>query len=288
MSLSSVAVIDVGSNSVRYASVENGKILSVKSNTCQLALGKIDGYLNVLSMNRTCDVIKEFTQEARERGQKILAFATAAVRNSINGGDFCQMVQSRTGVILDVLSEEREALVALSGALGDKDGLVVDIGGASSEIIVRYDGRISYIYSLDYGAVNLRDKSNNSFSLAREIMQREVARYGEVPSSHAHYAVGGTATSASACIQNLVEYDATKTHLSKITKEDLSKLSALIESMPASEFIKGRSINLKRAQVLPYGIIILQNVMNVCKIDEITVSESDNLQGYLNLFKGNL
>ena len=116
------------------------------------------GLLSQDAMARTCRAIEEFKAYAlREGAQSVHCFATAAVRSARNGGDFTSLVREKTGVTVDVISGEEEAAIGLSGALGNADGGIIDIGGGSAELTLRAGGRVTYSKSLDVGAVRLYD-----------------------------------------------------------------------------------------------------------------------------------
>ena len=54
--------------------------------------------------------------------------------------------------------------------------------------------------------------------------------------------------------------------------------------MTAEEITKTYAVDLKRAEIISYGTLIILNVLNYFNLSQITVSESDNLEGYL-IFK---
>ena len=86
-----------------------------------------------------------FYQRAKNEGTKsVYAFATAAVRSAENGDEFVKRVKELCPLAVDVVSGEREAELGVLGALTG-DGAVLDIGGASTELVVRKEGEIVYM-----------------------------------------------------------------------------------------------------------------------------------------------
>jgi exopolyphosphatase/guanosine-5'-triphosphate,3'-diphosphate pyrophosphatase len=151
-----INVIDLGSSSVRMCCISNGNVLFKKSIVTRLAENKANGLLDKISMERTADAVVDFYKEAKDLGGQIYIFATAAVRNALNGRDFAGRLQELTGERVEILSGEQEAEIGILGALRGKDGALIDIGGGSTEIIVSRGGKIVYEKSLQLGAVNLK------------------------------------------------------------------------------------------------------------------------------------
>lgn len=276
------SVIDVGSNSVRYMLVADGKILFKKSIVSQMCLGKKDGFLAKSSMDRTINAILSFVTEAKKQGFPIYIFATAGVRNSLNGNEFVQKVNTLTRVEMRVLSGEEEAEVALLGALKGKDGAVIDIGGGSSEIIVKSDCK-KYFYSLNVGAVELFNASGNDLTVASSLMDEKIKEFGDIPQGE-FKAVGGTATSLAGVMLKLKKYDDNSVDGFVIEKSKLIEAEQEINVSP-EELSEKYCIDSRRAVVLKFGALILKKIMEKARIDRVTVSVSDNLEGFL-LWKG--
>lgn len=151
-------VLDVGSNSVRLMLSEDGKTLSKRVVVTRLAEGlSADGRLKENPMSRTLAAMGELKRAAVRAGaERLYAFATAAVRSAENGGEFVKKA-AEAGIRLEVLSGGREAEIGLLGALNGRPGGVLDLGGASSELIVSDGSNVIYEYSLDLGSVRLLD-----------------------------------------------------------------------------------------------------------------------------------
>ena len=86
--MSSIAIIDIGSNSVRIRISSGGKVFFRETITTQLAKDMAGNMLSDRSISRTFDGLDKLIFSAKEHNAKIYAFATAAVRNSKNGNVF--------------------------------------------------------------------------------------------------------------------------------------------------------------------------------------------------------
>lgn len=274
-------VIDVGSNSVRLLISENGKNLKKLINTTRLAEGEKDGLLNRQSSLRTLKAIKEFVGVARENcANKIYVFATAAVRNAKNGVDFVTAVKKECGFDLDVVSGETEAELGVMGALCGKDGAVLDIGGGSTEIAVRKNGKLVYTKSIPIGAVVLTDKFGQNAEKILEFARRAVRDFGDIPQAD-FYCIGGTCTSLAAVSLKLAEYDPERVNGYKFTPAALFALVKEISEFTVEERKNLAGLQKERADIIHAGACIFQAVAEYVGADLFTVSESDNLEGYL-------
>jgi exopolyphosphatase/guanosine-5'-triphosphate,3'-diphosphate pyrophosphatase len=94
---------------------------------------------------------------------RILAFATSAVRGASNAEDFVKKVKERFGIQIHVIDGDREASmiyngVQLSGALSDSNSLIMDIGGGSTEFVAANDQEIIWKRSYELGVSRLLEK----------------------------------------------------------------------------------------------------------------------------------
>ncbi len=274
-------VIDVGSNSVRLMISENGKSLKKFLSTTRLAENKKDGFLCEKSSLRTLKAIKEYVDAAQLEGaDKIFAFATAAVRNSVNGAEFAVKAKEISGVYLDVVSGETEACLGLYGALKGKDGAVLDIGGGSTEIGVVKGGKCVYSKSLPIGAVVLTQRFGQNYAAIKDYVNNAVKEYGKIPSAD-FYCIGGTCTTLAAASQKLAVYDPEKVDGYKLTKAEIARLTRELSALTVEERKEIAGIQKERADIIHAGAAILNAVAEYINAPYFTVSESDNLEGYL-------
>ena len=274
-------VIDIGSNSVRLLISENGKGIKKVINTTRLAEGVKDGLLQRQPSLRTLKAVKDYAKAAmKSNADKVLIFATAAVRNAVNGQEFAETVEKECGVKVDVVSGEIEAKLGVLGALNGKDGAVLDIGGGSTEIAVIKGGQCVYSESLPIGAVVLTNKFGQDSAKIREYVKEKVKQYGNIPVAN-FYCIGGTCTSLAAVSLKLVKYDAEKINGYKLTAEEVSRLSREISALTVDDRKNLVGLQKERADIIHAGAIIFDAVAEYVGVDYFTVSENDNLEGYL-------
>ena len=141
------AVIDVGSNSVRLMFVADGKVLYKALNTTRLGEGlATSAMLKEEAIARSVNAVVAFHDKAKAEGaESVYAFATAAVRSATNGQTFIDGVRALRPLQVEIISGEEEAEIGILGALGYEDGGVIDVGGASTEIVIKAQGKARHI-----------------------------------------------------------------------------------------------------------------------------------------------
>ena len=282
------AVIDVGSNSVRYAVITPDTVIATKKlNGTVLADGLFfSGKLSDAAMERTADAIAVFCENAkREKADEIYVFATEAVRAASNGSEFVKLVYERTGIAVDVIDGASEAQIGFAGAVSDTKSpvTVFDIGGASSEIICGENGKIIFEKSSPIGCVRLRDGAGGSREKAEKLIADRLP--DKLPKTNKAIGIGGTATALGAMSVCPEKYDPFKVHASTVTAEFLRKI--------ADRFFGGENLQIaypsltdSRAKIIGYGALAAIKILKLSGLNEFTVSERDNIEGYYMLKSG--
>lgn len=278
-----IAIIDIGSNSVRLAVFDGDKIeLRGKINT-RLGEGLAKtGEICEEAEKRTLSAIQTLIVKAVLFGvqrQNIFVFATATVRRAKNGAAFCAKTFEATGINVDVVSEDTEAVLAITGALGDSDGAVLDIGGGSAELIVREHGEITYKKSLPLGAVVLYDMFGYDRESLNKYIENAVKEYGNVPKIEKLVVVGGTATTCAFVITRARSYDYKVTNKKLVQLEDLEILADKFFSFTDEDKQK-MGVEEGRTKIIAPGTQLLLGVLKYLGLDSYTASEDDNLLGY--------
>ncbi len=276
------AVIDVGSNSVRLLFVADGKILYKRLHTTRLGEGLTKApYLLEGAIERTAQAVAAFYSQAVQEGaEEVCAFATAAVRAAENRAAFLERVNALCGLNVEVISGEEEAEIGLTGALGNADGGVIDIGGASTEIVVREKGEILYKKSVDIGVVRLKESCARELTLLKMKAQEARLAFGEVPTKLPFYAIGGTATTLAAQSLGLTSYSSERVTGATLTLRDVQDLTEKFSRLSVEEIAALPCMPTGRADVILGGAVWLAEVMEGLHIPQITVSDRDNLEGY--------
>lgn len=276
-----IAVIDVGSNSVRLMLVADGKILYKTLEITRLGEGLASfGELQPAAIDRSAKAVASFYARAKSDGAEIVcAFATAAVRSASNGEAFLSAVRSLCGLEVEVISGEQEAEIGVLGALRGADGGIIDIGGASTEIIVQQSGEILYKKSVDVGVVRLHDLCGREVEGLTDYCNSAVNAFGQVPRATLH-AIGGTATSLASIALRLKEYNSGAVTGYALTMSALVGAIEYLKTTSPEQVAMETCVPQKRAEVLLGGAVWLKILLESLQLKEVLVSDADNLEGF--------
>lgn len=286
-----IYAIDIGSNSVRLAAMADGKTLFKRIITTRLGEGlSVTGRLTEQAIERTALAVASFVRAAEEDGaDKVYAFATAAVRSAENGSDFVLRVKRLCCIDVEVLSGETEALCGVSGACRGGDGGIIDVGGASTEVSVRQGGKMIYSKSVNIGTVRLFDVAGRDKKKLDEVISGKLDEYGVFDAGgYRMYAIGGTATTIASVKHSLEIYDPAVTDGTRVTREEVYQMADRLLSLTVGQVKKITGMEPRRADIVGGGCLLTAEVMRRFNVDEFTVSESDNLEGYVLMKEGRL
>ncbi len=276
------AVIDIGSNSVRLMFVADGKVLYKALNTTRLGEGlAASSMLNAAAIERSVNAVVDFYDKAKAEGaERVYAFATAAVRSAQNGQAFVQGVRDARPLNVEVISGEEEAEIGILGALGNADGGVIDVGGASTEIVVKERGQLVFKKSANIGVVRLKDKCDRDKNALAQAAREAAQEYKGFPCVSNLYAIGGTATTLAALALGLQTYSSEKVTGTVLTQEKLQATADKLAEMSVDEIAALPCMPKGRADVLLGGAVLLATLMKELGVQTLTVSDRDNLEGY--------
>ena len=197
-----VAVIDIGSNSVRMVVYEHGGRMPIpvfnEKALCGLGAGLAEtGRLTAPAIAAALRCLRRFRQLLDALAiMRVDVFATAAVRDALNGQEFVRQVLRETGFNVIVLTGGDEAKYAAYGVISgfpDADGVVGDLGGGSLEVIDVAGGALGQGTTLALGPLRLESLSDFN----REDLQRHIdgilaaVPWLEQAHGRVFYAVGG-------------------------------------------------------------------------------------------------
>ncbi|ANV98231.1 hypothetical protein BBW65_05190 [Helicobacter enhydrae] len=184
-----VAVIDIGSNSVRMAIYRRTSrfgffLLDEKKSRVRISEGSYEnqGVLQEIPMQRTINALADFMQIAKMyRARKIFCVATSALRDAPNAAAFLKRVKVECGLQIKIIDGAKEAYygsLACVNLLHQKTGLSIDVGGGSTEFGVIEDGKILQTFSLNIGAIRIKElflDTKRDFESAKEFIVQSLS-----------------------------------------------------------------------------------------------------------------
>jgi exopolyphosphatase / guanosine-5'-triphosphate,3'-diphosphate pyrophosphatase len=294
-----IAVVDIGSNSTRLliGDVEGTGVTEVERRTTVTNMGRgVDhsGLICTDAVDDVCTVVADYKSLYEEMGaERVMAIATSAVRDAVNGEAFVAELRERFGLDARLLTGEEEANLTYLGATAQRPAedptLVFDIGGGSTELIVGSGARVGFHTSLQAGTIRQSERHlttdppdpHELEDLADEIrnlIDRAIAADPHARASRA-IAVAGTPTSLAAIDQGLEPYDPGRVHGYRLGMQRIQRMLSRLSSLPLAERLRVPGLHPGRAPTIVAGTVILVQVMRAFKIKEIEVSELDILHG---------
>lgn len=287
-----IAVIDIGSNSVRLVVYEaltraptpvfNEKALCGLGrevlSTGRLAEDAVEKALSALRRFRAlCDAMNVGT---------LSALATAAARDARNGRAFIAECEAICRVPVEILTGQREAELAAAGVVSgihDPDGIVGDLGGGSLELVDVRGHRVGEGISLQLGSLALQDRSSKSLRkadrIAREAMQD--ARVVADLEGRSFYAVGGTWRSLARLHMFQKGYPLHVMHGYTLPAREVLDFTRILHRGDSTAIPHIEAVSPARRPLLAYGALVLENLVQVGRPAQIVICATGVREGLL-------
>lgn len=289
-----VAVLDIGSNSVRLVVYErHARALTPLYNeksACALGRGMAKtGRLAEPNVAKALDAIRRFAMVSRMmRVGKVYVLATSAVRDASNRDEFVDAVKAIMKSDVRVLSGEEEAHFAALGVVAGIPGfvgVVGDLGGGSLEFSSIDNGADTSGESFELGVIRLQDDSNGSppkaASLVRERLKASLLT--KVAPGGQFAAIGGTWRSLAKLHQVLRDYPLHMVQDYVVPAADMISLcEEIVESGGSLKSYPGASeVSGSRRELVPFGAAVLSEILKAGQFESVVFSALGVREGYL-------
>jgi len=288
---SPVAIIDIGSNSIRLVVFED----EVRSPTpifnekllCGLGRKRTpEGGLNKRAAERALLALRRFRAVNEHIGvKKCLAFATEAVRSASNGREFIAEAEACCGCAIRILEGREEAELAAAGIASgfiDPDGFAGDLGGGSLELINLRGRDVLDEISVPLGSLNLMEIAGNDYANASAHIDRHLLNIPWLTkgAGRPFYVIGGTWRSVARLNMMETDYPLSMMHHYIMTPKQIDSLYASVISRNPSVKHLGK-ISRERREMLPYGLLLLKRLTDMLKPSEVIFSGCGVREGLL-------
>ncbi|MCI6222047.1 MAG: Ppx/GppA family phosphatase [Selenomonadales bacterium] len=285
-----IAIIDIGSNSARLVISQiysNGAYNMVFNQKETLRLSQRltkDGRLDAKAFELTLSTMQAFAFMCRQnKADKIIAVATAAIRNASNGQELTKLVAEKTGINLHILPGTAEAFLSFLGTvntLSVKDGILFDLGGGSTELVLFRDRQIVESVSIPMGAVNTTAMfnirgilSNSVFSDVNYLLASKISKYAWLQDTKLPLiGVGGTARTVARIIQKERHYPTSKIHNYAVTAQTVRNVFKRLRAMDLDTRKKVPGLSSERADIILGGMSIINYLLDVTGSKKIITS----------------
>ncbi len=282
------AAIDIGTNSVRYLLAEKTSkgILHIHTDIATTRLGEGlyagDRKLRRKNMEQTAQAVAAFVEHANKNHcQKILCVATSAVRDARNKEEFQRVLMTYSGISARIITGKEEALAGYKGATIDcqgKDAVLVDIGGGSTEVITfSPEGVQSKSYQC--GAVRLRELFAGDFASAKKYILQTVPLCSYEGKQILW--IGGTASAAAMIYAGKREYEDCCVHMKQLPREWIKNFTEECLKYSLEKLTEVCCFEPSRAEILPYGMLIMSHILSCFDAQYVTVSEKGLMDGVI-------
>lgn len=288
-----VAIIDIGSNSVRLVAYEgltraptpiyNEKVL------CGLGRHVVTtGRLDDDAVERALQALARFRVLCDTMGvAETFVLATAAARDAQNGQAFLEAAERACGCKVQLLSGAREAELSALGVISGfhaPDGIVGDMGGGSLELVEVRGERVELGVTMPLGGLALQDVSGGSLKKAQRLVRDSLARAPrqlERMRGRTFYAVGGTWRALAKLHQAARDYPLHVMHGYTISPDDGLDFLQLVERAEPKTLKDIESVSEARRPLLSYGAIVLEEIIRLGEPAEVAVSALGVREGLL-------
>lgn len=295
-----IGLIDLGSNTARLVIVEvleGGYFVTIDQMREAVRLGELelDGSLKqsrVLQAINTLNVFRKMCNA--NHVDKIIAVATAAVRQARNQRTFLNQVLNATGINFRVLTEEEESYYVYQGVINSMEipkGLIMEIGGGSTKFIYYNRRNILHKATVPFGAVTLTDMfSDNSLKpedCAAKIEQffknniAELSWLNEIDEDTQFIGVGGSFRNLSKIARKIKKYPMDMSHNYHIEMKDFNYIYDMIKVLDIDKKMKIKGLSTVRADVFPSALASIKAFADFMKFTGITTSGCGLREGLL-------
>ncbi len=283
-----VAVIDIGSNSVRLVQfrVQGRALWPVFNEKASAGLGRgasETGKLNPEGVETAMRALKRFAVLLDAKGvTDRRAVATAAVRDCSDGPDFVARANAETGFEIEVLTGEEEGRRSAIGVLngvGEAHGLTGDLGGSSLEL-TRLEGReVGAAQTLPLGPLAV---GTEDLKAAKKVIKAQLKTATDAlkTSGSTFYAVGGAWRAFAQLAMAIDEdYPLRMLHQYRLTRREAEQVAdfALTQSEASLAMVPG--VSERRAAVLPYAALLLKRILKAGDFETVVISANGLREG---------
>ncbi len=286
-----VGVIDIGSNSIRLVIFDDlGRApLPVINHKAVIGLGvdvERHGWFGEEAFRRGIEAVDILVRLADSVPCSDLAlYATAAVRQAANGGDFCRSVEARTGRAVTVLTGAGEARLSAAGvisALPGLSGVIGDLGGGSLELAAVEDGTVREQATRDIGPLRLRERWGEDPAQAAAAIREAVCGVAWLDAwRHRNFhAVGGSWRAIARLHMTQHRYPLTIVHGYTMAPAETRSFTGMLEKLSTETTSRIRGISRRRAAILPWGAMVLDHLMDALAPRNVVFSAQGLREGH--------
>ncbi|MGA8399618.1 MAG: Ppx/GppA family phosphatase, partial [Stellaceae bacterium] len=294
-SIDRIAVIDIGSNSLRLVVFERfgATLLPLLNEKVMCGLGRgivRTGRLNREGVELAYANIQRFVALARALGAShLMGIGTAAMREASDGPEFAAEIERQCGLPVRIVDGPEEARLSAAGVLAGipgADGVVGDLGGGSVELvrIAGSDGGQPVIgdgISLPLGPLRLAEFADNPRGLV-DAVKRHVASADLLRAARGKplFLVGGAWRAIARLHMEQAHYPLHIIHQYTVHRRSAEAFLEILAGMSRRSLERITAVNRKRLELVPLAALILSELIAVGGAERIVFSAYGLREGY--------
>ena len=287
-----VAVIDIGSNSVRLIIYEaltrsptpifNEKVLAGLGREVQTT-----GLLPADAVEKALAALRRFRALCDTVGVgSVWGLATAACRDASNGRAFIAEAEHICRTEIDVLSGKREARYSALGVISGvhkPDGIVGDLGGGSLELVDIHRSRIREGVTLPLGGLALQDISSKSLKKADKFARKVLTGIPDLlgGAGRSFYAVGGTWRALARLHMWQAGYPLHVMHGYVLPAKEALDFARLVHRSDPQMLSRIQVVSDARRPLLAYAAVVMEHVVRTARPKQVMISALGVREGLL-------
>ena len=285
-----VAVIDVGSNSVRLVlyRLEGRAIWTLFNEKVLAGLGRDlarTGRLAPEGVGQAVSALKRFRAVLdAAKPSELFTAATAAVREASDGPAFVERVRRETGLSIRVLSGVEEAHYAAMGVAAGAvapQGVVGDLGGSSLELTRLVEGQPRDGVTLPLGPFSLGAPDPLNIPEAQALCRGKFEALASRFQTDTFFAVGGAWRSMALVHMAVTDYPLQIVHQFETPARDLLDTARFVARQSKGSLERIPGVSKKRVETMPYAAVVLEQLIETFDVRTVSMSAYGVREGLL-------
>ena len=298
-----IAAIDLGTNSFHSVLVDiypDGSFRTVNKLKEMVSLAEkgLEDRLSREAMDRGLEALKRIKFLCDSHNvENILAFATSAIREAENGGDFIKEVGEDIGIRVRAISGKMEAeMIGLaimhSIVLNEEMVLMADIGGGSVEFIIGNDKEFIYYNSLKLGVARMAAAfvesdpiTEKDIKKLQDHFKKELSEIIKLAKKHKVRTIIGS----SGTMENIGEMVASRKSLTaerslnelEFSTNDFNDLYSDFIKLDRKQRKKEKDLDEKRIDIINPGMVLVKFLIEKLDLEKIKISEGALREGMI-------
>lgn len=281
-----IAVIDIGSNSVRLVVYGISKRHSFKELQDVKMPIRLFQYLDdkgmlsekgIVVLIETLQVFKKILDAVTV--DEIIITATAVIRQAKNGNEVLKIAKKETGFDIRLLSEKEESSYgqyAVSHLTSFKEAYTLDMGGGSTEITYFKDGQLKHFKSFPFGAVTLKKMffegkatgDKKSRESAEKYVKEQLSMEKWIrPRNIPIIAMGGSSRNMASVFQRKVDYPMSGLDGFRMTRDEIIETRDYLSSKSLSQLRDLDGLSKERADIIIPAVVGFERIIQATKAD---------------------